>query len=408
MHIPQFKVVAACAFATMALACSEPDSAGGAELDSATAPGTVGFGDAGPGLGSDATSPGSGQLIGGGVGGPQGGGGRGSDAAAGGEDASGGGVGGRGMGPVPISDGGVRSSDAGAGDDAAAPGGTLGGGAAPAASSGCGKSPTLTMKTQAASNGFGTGGKYTIQSGGQSRSFFIRLPDDYDKNRPYWLIFGFHWNGGLADDVDSGGTSKYEFSYYGLQKQSKNGAIFVAPQGIGNAWPNTGGRDLTFTDDMVKLITEDLCVDMTHIVSTGFSYGAGMSYAIACARAKVFDAVVLYEGMQLSGCEGGADPIAYMQLAGLADTTTAIGNARPMRDKFVRNNGCTAANPPEPPQGSLTHICTSYTGCSSGHPVRWCAHGSGHTPAPVDGSSSLVDGINTWTPKEVWSWLTSL
>jgi len=260
--------------------------------------------------------------------------------------------------------------------------------------------------TQPFPAGFGVGGRYTLQSGGQNRSFIIRLPDNYDNNRPYWLIFGFHWNGGLADDVDSGGTSKYDFAYYGLQKLSKNGAIFVAPQGIGNGWANTGGRDLTFTDDMVKLIQEDLCVDTTHIISTGFSYGAGMSYALACARAKVFDAVVLYEGAQLSGCEGGTDPIAFLALAGLADQVTRIGPARAMRDRFVMNNGCTPQNPPEPSAGSLTHICTSYSGCS--HPVRWCAHGSGHTPAPVDGDPTLVDGINSWSPKEVWSWLTSL
>jgi poly(3-hydroxybutyrate) depolymerase len=265
----------------------------------------------------------------------------------------------------------------------------------PVPSAGCGKPPTLMP------------GMHSIQSSGQNRSFIIKLPDNYDNSHPYWLIFAFHWNGGMATDVDSGGTSKYAFAYYGLQKQSKNGAIFVAPQGLGNGWPNSGGQDLTFTDDMVKLIEGDLCVDTTHLISTGFSYGAGMSYEIACARAKVFHAVVLYEGGQLSGCDAGKDPIGYMALHGLADTTLGIAGARTMRDKFVQNNGCSPMSPPEPGQGSLTHICTSYSGCSAGHPIRWCVHGSGHTPAPVDGSSSLVDGINTWSPGEVWNWLTS-
>jgi hypothetical protein len=97
-----------------------------------------------------------------------------------------------------------------------------------------------------------------------------------------------------------------------------------------------------------------------------------------------------------------------MQLAGLADNVTRIENARPLRDRFVQNNGCVPQSPPEPPPGSLTHICTSYSGCMSGYPVRWCAHGSGHTPAPVDGDPTLVDGINTWAPPEVWAWLTSI
>jgi hypothetical protein len=324
------------------------------------------------------------------------------DAAGSGGDSVGAGDGASGQGGGS----GAGGTSAAAGASGAGTAGTGGGtGGAPVRSSGCGKNPTLTANTQPVAAGVGVGGRYAIQSGGQSRSFILRLPDNYDNNHPYRLIFAFHWNGGLADDVDSGGTSQYAFAYYGLQKQSNNGAIFVAPQGIGNGWANTGGRDLTFTDDMVNLIQADLCVDTTHITATGFSYGAGMSYAIACARASVFDAVVLYEGAQLSGCEGGNDPIGFMALSGLADQITPIGPARAMRDRFVMNNGCTPEDPPEPSPGSLTHICTSYSGCS--HPVRWCAHGSGHTPAPVDGDPTLVDGINTWTPVEVWNWLAS-
>jgi poly(3-hydroxybutyrate) depolymerase len=38
---------------------------------------------------------------------------------------------------------------------------------------------------------------------------------------------------------------------------------------------------------MVKLIEEDLGVDTTRLFALGFSYGGGMSYAIACARATV-------------------------------------------------------------------------------------------------------------------------
>ena len=98
-----------------------------------------------------------------------------------------------------------------------------------AATAGCGKAPTLTSGTR------------TIQSGGQNRSFILRIPDNYDRNHPYRLIFGFHWNGGTANDVDSGGTSGYPWSYYGLRALSNNSTIFVAPQGIGNGWANPGG-----------------------------------------------------------------------------------------------------------------------------------------------------------------------
>ena len=183
-------------------------------------------------------------------------------------------------------------------------------------SPGCGKTPTLTS------------GNRTIQSGGQSRSYILRIPDNYDNSRPYRLIFGYHWRGGTMQDVDGGGTSGAAWSYYGLRAQANNSAIFVAPQGIGNGWPNSGGQDLKFTDDMVALIQGDLCVDTKQVFALGFSYGGGMSYAIACARPAVFRAVAVYSGGVLSGCEGGTQPVAYLGIHGLGDGTLNISGGR--------------------------------------------------------------------------------
>ena len=150
-----------------------------------------------------------------------------------------------------------------------------------AGTAGCGKAPTLTS------------GQHTISSGGQNRSYILRLPTNYDNNRQYRLYFGFHWNGGTANDVDSGGSDGYNWSYYGLRKladAANNSTIFVAPQGNGNGWANSGGQDLRLVDDLVKLFDAGLCIDTTQRFASGFSYGGGMSYAIACARAGVFRA----------------------------------------------------------------------------------------------------------------------
>jgi len=255
-------------------------------------------------------------------------------------------------------------------------------------SPGCGKTPTLTS------------GNRTIQSSGQSRSYILRLPDNYDNSRPYRLIFGYHWRGGTMQDVDGGGSSGFTWSYYGLRAQANNSAIFVAPQGIGNGWGNSGGQDLQFTDDMIALIEGDLCVDTKQVFALGFSYGGGMSYALACARPAVFRAVAVYSGGVLSGCDGGTQPVAYIGIHGLGDGTLNISGGRSMRDRFVMNNGCPAQNAPEPSAGSLTHTCTTYQGCRAGYPVEWCAFDGGHTPGVVDGGGD--DGARTWTKTEVW------
>ncbi|GAA0592740.1 RICIN domain-containing protein [Streptomyces crystallinus] len=254
---------------------------------------------------------------------------------------------------------------------------------------GCGIAPALAS------------GTHTIQSGGKSRSFIIRVPANYDNSHPYRLIFAFHWRGGTADEVSSGGTSGAAWSYYGQQEQSNNSAILVAPQGLGNGWANAGGEDVTFVDDMIRRIENGLCVNTAQRFATGFSWGGGMSYALACSRANVFRAVAVMSGAEISGCGGGTQPIAYFGIHGVNDSVLNIGQGRSLRDRFVSNNGCTPQSPREPASGSRTHITTSFSGCRAGYPVQWAAFDGGHIPGPVDGSAN-ESGVATWTKAEIW------
>jgi len=320
-----------------------------------------------------------------------------SGSGGGGRNSNGGSAGGGGAGEA-----GSGSGGSGGSGGKASSGGTSGiggvssgaagsGGLGVTRSAGCGKTPTLTS------------GSRTIQSG-QSRSYMLRIPDNYDNTHPYRLVFAYHWNGGTMQDIDGGGSSGAAWAYYGLKAQANNSTIFVAAQGIGNGWGNSGGADLKLTDDLVKLIQGDLCVDTTQVFSVGFSYGGSMSYALACARPMVFRAVAVYSGGVLSGCDGGTQPIAYLGIHGLSDGTLNISGGRSMRDRFVKNNGCTAQSPPEPSGGSGKHTCTTYQGCTAGFPVEWCAFDGGHTPGNVDGGGD--DGAKTWTKTEVWKFFT--
>jgi poly(3-hydroxybutyrate) depolymerase len=274
--------------------------------------------------------------------------------------------------------------------------GTFGGTAsAAAATAGCGRAPALAN------------GTHTIVSGGRNRTYILRLPAGYDRNRPYKLIFAFHWLNGTANDVATGGAAGSVWAYYGQQQLSDNSAILVAPQGIDNGWANTGGRDLTLVDDLTALIQGGLCVDTSQQFALGWSYGGAMSYALACARPAVFRAVAVLSGANLSGCAPGNQPVAYLGIHGTHDSVLGISLGRSVRDTFVRNNGCTAQNPPEPPRGSLTHIGTDYAGCRAGYPVRWVAFDGDHTPEPVDGSTS-TSGARTWTGREIWKFFSQL
>jgi poly(3-hydroxybutyrate) depolymerase len=244
-------------------------------------------------------------------------------------------------------------------------------------------------------------GRINLNVNGLNRSYILRVPDNYNNQNPYRLIVGYHWLNGDATQVANGGNgSATETPYYGLWNLAQNSTIFIAPEGIDKGWANSGGRDLALTDSILNQVQSNLCIDKSRIFATGFSYGAGMSNAVACARANVFRGVALYSGAQLSGCDGGTAPIPFFAAHGLGDDVLGISLGRSLRDRAVRNNKCTAQNPLEPARGSGTHICTSYQGCTTGYPVRWCAFDGGHWPSQHDAGQA-----ESWIPQEAWKFI---
>lgn len=263
----------------------------------------------------------------------------------------------------------------------------------PVLSVGCGKARTLQN------------GRITLQSGGISRSYILDVPTNYTNTHPYRVVFGFHWRGGNAEDVATGRTvSTTTWQHYGLKRLAGDTTIFVAPEGIANGWANSGGSDVVFTDNILVQLKNNLCIDESRVFANGFSFGGAMSYALGCARAKTFRAIAAYGAGAVSGCSGGADPIAYFGGHGVQDGVFPPSVGQGLRNKFVANNKCTAMNPIEPAAGSRTHICTSYQCPDKNLPVRWCAYDAGHDASPVDGQ--FVGGGATWLPAEAWKFFT--
>jgi pimeloyl-ACP methyl ester carboxylesterase len=258
------------------------------------------------------------------------------------------------------------------------------------ASAGCGKARTLEN------------GTVEIESNGP-RTYILRAPDNYDAAHPYRLVVAYHWGSGTSQQAASG-TGATESPFYGLWDLAANSTIFVAPMGLGSGqntgWPNFDGQDVEFTDAILAQVEAELCIDTGRIFATGFSYGASMSYAIACARPDVFRGVALYAGAELSGCEGGTKPIAFFAAHGIGDSVLPFAQGRALLDHFVQVNGVTPQDPPEPAPGSGTHICTKFAGGSPQYPVEWCPFDGDHTPNPHDAGQAT-----SWTPAEVWAFL---
>ncbi|KAK0610135.1 hypothetical protein B0T17DRAFT_545977 [Bombardia bombarda] len=277
--------------------------------------------------------------------------------------------------------------------------------AAAKASSGCGKAP---QRVTAAS---GTTTPLTTTVNSKKREYFVKLPASYNNTHPYRLVFTLHALQGTASQVING-QGGY-IPWYGLPPLSAkttaassgtpDDSIFVAPNGLNNGWANTAGEDVTFIRTVMSEVEADLCVDQTRRFSTGFSYGAAMSYALACGLGKDIRAVAALSGNpQISGCASPAsEPVAYYGQHGVADTVLPIDGGREMRDRFVRNNGCDMDKTKvvkEPVKGSgQGRTKTVYEGCKEGKPVVWVAFDGPHTPTPTEGGEK-----DSWVPEETW------
>lgn len=228
---------------------------------------------------------------------------------------------------------------------------------APVRSAGCGSTAAVQS------------GTFTIDVAGTPRQYILELPDDYDPNRAYRLIFAWHWRGGSAAQVADG--------FYGLQERAEGSAIFVSAEGIDAGWANPGGRDIAFLDAMLGRFQSDLCVDESRIFSTGWSYGGMMSLAIGCARGDVFRAIAPMSGALYSGCADGDAPVAFLGFHGTNDDVVPFENGVTARDEFVERNGCQPESAAVEADG-----CLRFEGCAAGAPVTWCEFNGGHTPAP--------------------------
>jgi poly(3-hydroxybutyrate) depolymerase len=267
--------------------------------------------------------------------------------------------------------GGGRSGGGGQSTGGAPPasGGTGGGGgtsSTPVPSPGCGKTPP-------ASN------RYTIDVGGTSREYILKVPDGYDPNHAYRLIFGFH--GAKYDDnwvatgkAPDGGTP-LSGPYFGIESEAAGSAVFVAPQ----ANPTWSSSDLAFVDAMLALFESQLCIDKSRIFSVGFSMGAIMTITLGCNRSDVFRGIAPMSGSLPSPCPTGQH-IAYWASHGTNDTTIPIANGQAARDEFVKRNHCGTQT-----SAADANHCVTYQGCDQGYPVTWCTFTGVHEPAPFAG-----------------------
>jgi len=309
--------------------------------------------------------------------------------------------------------------------------GGAGSGSAPVPSKGCGVkdgAKTLTMGGMSIANGLPTSTRLKITSGGSSREYIIDIPADYDPSHPYRLIFSWYQaygsdTGNAVGQYPANNGPNFDaknYAYYGLQREAtaaKQPAIFVAPAGMGNL-PWDFKRDSVLFDDLLALVDANLCIDDSRVFTTGFSFGAMMSYALSITRqTKLRGAVAMAAAnYNLPGepTDSNAAPIAYMGTTGMSDTQCpwVSDDAAKKGGKYcvlqhAQDNGCTIpATFQTATVGSKKYVCYDFEGCKAGYPVKVCTFDGPHTPSSVDdGSSSGDDGLKAFIPPLAWKFM---
>ncbi|KAJ7673717.1 carbohydrate esterase family 1 protein [Mycena polygramma] len=164
-----------------------------------------------------------------------------------------------------------------------------------------------------------------LESGNQSRSYSIHLPSDYDENKPYPVVLGFHGSSGIGlfFEADTGLSG----SKYTPDK------IMVYPNGIGGAWAGanyskaTVPEDLGFVSDLLDELRANWCIDNSRIYATGISIGGGFVNTIACSPVgDQFAAFAPGSGSFYTdnsgvpgGCAPARSPLPILEIHGGAD-----------------------------------------------------------------------------------------
>ena len=291
-------------------------------------------------------------------------------------------------------------------------------------SKGCGKTDgakTLTTGGSSVSGAPTTSTRLHVTSGGKSRDVIIDIPADYDPTHPYRLVFSWRQMGGsdtgnatgLHPAGDGPNFDAEHYAYFGLRRESLNAkqpVIFVAPDTdpIGGLWDYN--KDSVYFDDLLTLVTTDLCIDESRVFTTGFSYGAMMSYGLSNGRASTLRAAVTMAPSQF-GPNTGTTPIAYMSTTGMSDGTCTWGNdssgGKGCVIQHAKENGCTIpATFPMATVGSKKYVCYDFEGCKAGYPVKVCTFDGPHTPSSIDDGTTVgEDGLKAFIPPIAWEFI---
>lgn len=246
-------------------------------------------------------------------------------------------------------------------------------------------------------------GIHTMTSAGLERKYTIVIPADYQRSKPYRLIFAMHMMGGHMDTMVNN-------RFYGLQTFAEKDhipCIFVAPEGYTDQtpWRGRDDKDHIFFADMLALFKDKLSIDTSRVFCCGFSFGAMVTYSLSLDFQKDLRAVACYApaNWNIYLPANKHKPLAFFSTTGTQDGLCKYVNsdAQKQGGKYcvfthLEDNG--VKNLPEIPLATTPiHVTTEFKGCPKEYPVLFGSFVGGHTDTVQDPRSKV-----NWIAKETW------
>jgi polyhydroxybutyrate depolymerase len=251
-----------------------------------------------------------------------------------------------------------------------------------------GASPIIQNPTPSSCSNFSNPAKLEnaqVKDGaGKTRDFQVLISQKFDPKRLTPVVFVFHGNGGNIDASKS-------FGFQDAINTAGDQGIVIIPQGIqfenyGIGWnQHSDGYDMPFFDAMLTYLENHYCIDKTRVFSTGFSWGADMTNALACVKGDQLRGVAPFSGAETDynpTCSTKKYPaVRFRYGSASGDKGDGAYTLKQFQDTtlFYRNaHGCSTVSNPFPPVP-----CILYQGC--GQPVVECRFVSmGHQAPAAD------------------------
>jgi polyhydroxybutyrate depolymerase len=215
----------------------------------------------------------------------------------------------------------------------------------------------------------------SLESGGESRSYLLYVPESYDPSTPAPLVISLH---GFAQ------WPAHQSALTGWKELADEyGFILVHPSGTGfpKRWRTQlqgaeQSPDVTFISDLIDQLESEYQIDPERIYVNGLSNGGGMTALLACElgdRIAAMGSVAGAYSFPWSACEsarpmpgmifhGTGDPIVPYQGGPGGDGRSSLPAVPAWVDGLAGHNGCDLTPVEIPAQGEVSEV--RYEGCA--------------------------------------------